>query len=319
MLKIIIRRLALTLWCLLACSIFLHLTAPHAQADGPQVKFTQPLVNGNAVGHPGTKVTITGSGFPANSTLNLYTTPNGDPAKCTANGDPAANGLAPFTTNPTVMVQGDSTFTLNTAWPDNAAMPTTAYYVCATTQATQATQGSQGLSSNTFTVAQAVSLSITPTSAAQGDQVTVNGANWLPPQQLNVSIIAAEGSPPIVSSVVTPGPDGTFSSILTIPANAGAGVYAVHVYATNETTMTATQNNILTVTQTAAATPTTAPSPTAAPTVQPTDTPTPTPSTTGSGGSTGGNVVTFLIYFLGGIGTLFILIGIIMFAVYART
>lgn len=309
MLKINIRRLVLTLWCLLACSIYLHLAAPYAQADGPQVKITQPTGNGVAVGHAKTKVTITGTGFPANSTLNLYTTPNGDPARCTANGDAGANGLVTFATNPTVTVQGDGSFTLNTTWPDNAANPTTAYYVCATTQ------GTQGFSSNTFTVAQAVSIAINPTSMAAGDQVTVNGGNWLPPQQLNVSIIAAEGSPPIASNVVTSGPDGTFSTILTVPANAGAGVYAIHVYATNEMSMTATQNNILTITQNAAATatPTTAPSPTAAATAQPTQAADPTPATT-TGSGMSASVVSFFIYFLGGIGTLFVLIGIIVFA-----
>ncbi len=312
MLKLIIRRLALTLWCLLACTIFLHLVAPQAKADGPQVKITQPSVNGNAIGHPGTKVTITGSGFPAGNTLNLYTTPNGDPGKCTVNGDPAANGLISFATNPTVMVQGDSTFTVTATWPDNAATSTTAYYVCA------ATQGVQGLSSNTFTVAQPVAINVTPTSVAQGDQVTVNGTNWLPPQQLNVSILAGDGSAPIASNVVMSGPDGTFSTILAIPGNAGAASYAVRVYATNETSMTATQNNALTVTQsaTAAPTPTVAPSPTATATTQPTETPTPSTATTGGSGSA--SMVTFFIYFLGGIGTLFVLIGVIVFIVYSH-
>jgi hypothetical protein len=314
LLKVIIRRLALTLWCLLACMIFLHLVALQAKADGTQVKITQPSVNGNPIGHPGTKVTISGSGFPAGSTLNLYTTPSGDPAKCTVNGDPAANGLTLFASNPTVMVQGDSTFSVDTTWPDNAAMPTTVYYICA------ATQGAQGLSSNTFTVAQPVAINVTPVNVVQGDQVTVNGANWLPPQQLNVSIIAGEGSPPIVSDVVTPGPDGTFSTILTIPGDAGAAPYAVRVYATNETSMTVTQNNALTVTQSTTATPTPTaapPTPTASAPTQTTGVPTSTPATTTTSGG-GASIVTFLIYFLGGIGTLFVLIGVIMFVVYSH-
>jgi hypothetical protein len=204
---------------------------------------------------------------------------------------------------------------VNTTWPDNAATPATAYYICA------ATQGAQGLSSNTFTVAQPVSINVNPSNVAPGDQVTVSGANWLPPQQLNVSITAGQGSAPIVSKVVMPGPDGTFSTILAIPSNAAAASYAVQVYATNENSMTITQNNALTVAQTttptATAAPTVSPSPTAVATTPPAESPTPTPPTATTGGNP--SLVTFLIYFLGGIGILFVLIGVITFIVYSQS
>jgi len=61
-------------------------------------------------------------------------------------------------------------------------------------------------------------------------------ASWLPPQQLNVSISAGEGSAHREQCRDTR-PDGSFSTILTIPGNAGAGTYTVRVYATNETSM----------------------------------------------------------------------------------
>jgi hypothetical protein len=288
---------AMALFFLLA---YLH-TLPAYAAGNAQITI-QPMV-----GRPGTQVQISGSGFSQDGTLRLFTTPN--PGKCSGNGSPASLGLLPFNTSPTVTVNNGA-FTLNTTWPGNAATPTTPYYICGIGP------GGQGpnfrtLSSNTFTIAQAVTITVNPTSAAPGDQVTITGANWLPPQQLNISVTPGGGGQAIATTSVNSDNNGNFSTTLTIPATAQPGTYTVQVVAANETTMTAT--NPLTVQNKATPTPTAGPSPTAAP--SPTVTASPTPA---NGGNTTGGPSNALFYVMGVIGVLLVIVGIALFVVYSR-
>jgi hypothetical protein len=290
---------ALVLFFLLA-----YLYAQPAHAAGNAQITIQP-----AMGRPGTQVQITGSGFPNDGTLRLFTTP--DPAKCTQAGSPASLGLLPFNTSPTVAVVNGA-FTINTTWPDNANTPTTPYYLCGVGP------GGQGpnfrtLSSNTFTIAQTVTVTINPTTAAPGDQVTITGANWLPPQPLNVSIVPGSGGQAIATAQVNSDNNGNFSVPLTIPATAQPGAYTVQVVAVNDAAMTATQTNALTVQNKATPTPTTAPSPTAAPSPTVMASPTPTNGGNSSGGSS--NVV---FYAMGFLGFLLVIGGIVLFVVYSR-
>jgi hypothetical protein len=271
----------------------------------------QLQITGTAQGRPGTQITLTGSNFDPNDTINLYFTTNGDQAKCRNNGDLAGNGLQPFDTNPTITAQNDGTFTQTVAWPNAANTPNTQYYVCGLSPNVHA------LSSNAFTVLQEsnATANVTPASVAPGSQVTVTGSQWLPPQVLTVSIANGDNMTPIVSQTVTPGQDGNFSVQLTIPQTAQAGTYNVLVVATSDANLKVTKQNVLTVTQatpTPAPTPTTAPTPTAAATT----TPSPTTGNTPTTGGGGGNGLTTLIYVLGGIGVMMVIIGIVMFAAY---
>ncbi len=291
---------AMGLFFLLA---WLHMLPAHV-AGNAQITIVQPMV-----GHPGTQVQISGSGFPQDGTLRLFTTPN--PGKCSGNGSPASLGLLPFNTSPTVAVNNGA-FTLNTTWPGNASIPATPYYICGIGP------GGQGpnfrtLSSNTFTVAQAVTVTVNPASVAPGDQVTITGANWLPPQQLSVTIEPGGGGQAIATTAVNSDNNGNFTITLTIPATAQPGAYSVRVVAVNEVTMTQTQANALTIQNKATPTPTTGPSPTAAPSSTVTTVPTPA-----SGSNTTGGPSNALFYVMGVIGVLLVIVGAALFVVYSR-
>jgi len=310
--KIDIKRLLLLLCYavgLLSTGVVLHsqeaLAAYNLQ---PQVMITQPSVSNAAVGgHAGTKVQIVGTGFaPIPTTVQLFTTTNSDPAHC----QPDDPNLNVFTTSPTAMTKG-AALSVDTTWPDNAAVPGSVYYVCVLSLTSQA------LSSNTFTAAQPVTINVSPTSVAQGAVVTVTGANWLPSQQLNVLITSGDNGPAIVSNVVNSDAAGNFTAMLTIPSNAHPMTYSVRVYAPNENTpaMTKLLSNAVTVTLAATPTPTVTPTPTPLPT---TPVATATPSG-GAGNGTGGITKnTFLLFTLGGLGILLVIVGVILFVMYSR-
>ncbi len=304
-------RLLLLFCCLVGFFIVIQWQTPLAHAAGPTVSITQPSVNGNAVGHVGTKIHIIGSGFIAGSgftpgtAVNLYTT--ADPAKCTATGFP---GLLPLTL-PTTTLQADGTFALDTTWPDNAAIATTNYYICVTTPA-GVTPMATALSTNTFTVAPLQTISIAPPNAAPGGQVSITGVNWLPPQMITVAIVPATGTGVIVSQNVNSDINGNFNAALTIPANTPPGTYSVSVIAENETTLQVVENNAITVAA-ATPTPTVAPTPTPSPHITATATPSTNTSNNGSGGGT------FLVFALAGAGVLLVIVGIILFVIYSRS
>lgn len=324
MFKVYIQRLILLFWCITGFLFLFAWQSPSAYAASPQLRITKPSVNGVAVGHAGTKIRLRGTGFAGGHTLNLYTTANGDPGNCTANGDPAAHGLVAFDTNPSVQVQDDGSFILDTTWPNSASQATTPYYVCAIDQNGQNQNQGQGqggqsqqhaLSQNTFTVAQPVAANLSSTNVNPGGQVTINGSNWLPPQQVTVNIIDDTNlsGEPLVSNTFTPHQDGTFNVTVTIPQNAKAATYTVQVVAVNEPTMKFSQGSALTIGQPATTTPTV----TASPTVTPTPAVTPTPTAGTTQGSTSG-AFTPLIYALGGVGIVLVVVGTILFIVFAK-
>lgn len=322
--KNFIHHLTILFSCIVGLFIIACVQLPSAYAAGvaalpgaaPQVTISLPG-GGPPVGHPGTKVHIAGTGFTPSTTAALYTTPTNDPAKCIVGADPAALGLKSFATKPTVDVQADGTFQVDTTWPNNAATATTPYYVCATAGASGSLGG---LSATSFTVAQPVALQVTPqspTTISPGSQVTISGTNWLPPQALTVAIVPPGAAGVVVSDHATPDANGNFSIMLTVPSTTAAGTYSVSVIADGEPTMKATLANAVTVSAspTPTATATAAPSPTAttAPTPTATTTPSAPPPTSGGGGG-----MTILIFALGGIGAVLIIVGIVLFAAYSR-
>lgn len=320
-----IQRVTIIFFCIAGLFILTYIQLPSAYAAGTitrpgvaQVTISLPG-GGPLVGHPGTKVHLEGTGFTPSVNAALYTTPTNDPAKCLSGADPAALGLTSFATKPTVAVQADGTFQVDTTWPNSAAIATTVYYVCAIAGPAQ-TPG--GLSANGFTVAQPVTIKVmpqSPTTVSPGSQVTISGANWLPPQALTVAIVPPGEAGVVVSDHVTSDANGNFSLMLTIPSTTGAGTYSVSVIADNEPTMKATLANAVTVAVAATPTPTATTAPTATATTAPTPTattPASTPPPTTNGGGGGG--MTILIFALGGIGTVLIVVGIVLFAAYSR-
>jgi hypothetical protein len=275
----------------------------------PTLILSEPTMdNTSPIGHPGTKVDITGQGFTPNSTISLYTTI--DPNQCKAGGE-----LTQFSSQPVETVQADGTFALYTTWPKNANRPGTAYYVCALSSNTA---GESAISGQTFSVAQKVTVSASTSSVNPGDSITLTGDNWFPPQQLQVNIVPSRGvgnaNNAIASTTATPDSNGHFSISLTIDSNAQPGQYVISVTAPNEPTLTNQPNNTSRITVTAQATPTPIPTPTPILTDTPTPTATPMPAGT-TGGSNGNGGVTILAFMLGGLGLLCVIVGGIMFAV----
>ncbi|GAC1502582.1 MAG: hypothetical protein NVS2B12_12220 [Ktedonobacteraceae bacterium] len=291
------------------------LETPTATATNATVTIMQPGANGGTMGgHAGARVQIVGNSFQPGSNVNIYTTP--DTTKCTADN---AGNLQAF--NPrTVTAKGDGTFLVNAKWPASSGQPGTSYYICAI----ESLIGTTTVSTTSFTVAQDVTVIATTSNVNPGDKVTITGSNWLPAQQLAVSITSNQGASSIVSGQTSSDANGNFSIGLAIPAGAPAGNYGVNVVAINEQSLSTYKDNVVTINASAQATPTVTvtPSPTAVPTAAATPAPTPTTGgntgTHNSGSGSGIAPLTLLILALGGLGTLLVLVGLIMFVSYGR-
>lgn len=315
-----IRRFFLACVLLLSFGMLSALQPARVQADAATVSIVQPMVQGKAIGHVGTKVSLQGSNFTPGGIVRLYTTLSADPGQCRSGN----SNLNVFSTNPTTTVKADGSFAVgdNTlvTWPSNAANAGQMYYICAIEQ----NKGGTALSSNTFTVANQVTINVSPTSVAAGSEFVVTGSNWFPPQPITVNVYAGnnEQAPLLSDTTHNANSDGTINITLTVPATAQAQSYSVHVFAQaqNEVNLTFTQNNVLTVTQTTptpqpAPSPTPQPTPTAAPSPTPAPTPTPTPADSGGGTPSMG---TILLFAIGGLGILLVIVGIILFVLYSR-
>jgi len=301
------------------------LTLPVVLAVGEQ--FT---ISGQTAGHSGTAFHITGTSFTPDGTYNLYATT--DIASCTT-GDPGTLGLQAF--SPATIIVTGGGFGLDLTWPVGINQPGT-YYLCLANTATVSL--TKTLSSNTFTLAAAPTLDITPNSVTPGQSVTLTGGNWLPVQQLNVSVVVGNsGAPSLVENAnVMPDLTGSFSIPLTIPNNAIPRSYAIRAYAVNDQGLNVVKNDSLTVVQQATPTPTPtiqpspSPTPTPTPTAQPSPSPTPTPTSASQAGNpdtpnppqTNGNTdnnLNLLIFSMVGLGILFVLIGAVIFAASTPT
>src|SRR5262249_18305002 len=145
---------------------------------------------------------------------------------------PGGSGLLPFTNAVTIDTSGTKNLTAIT-WPTSAEQAGTAYYVCALTNTSPPVAV---LSTQSFTVAQDVTVSLSSTTIQPGQSIIITGTNWLPVQKLLVQIAASGASDVLVSSEPTPDSAGNFSTTLTIPSNAPSGTYAVTVSAPKEQT-----------------------------------------------------------------------------------
>ncbi|QBD79190.1 hypothetical protein EPA93_25705 [Ktedonosporobacter rubrisoli] len=299
------------LFCCVAGSILFIAPAPVARAaQDAQVLITSPLINNVAVGHPGTKIQIKGTNFADDGDARLYTTPN--PEKCSS-GSGLSSSLKPLDTNPDVQITNGE-FQVDTTWPTNAATPSTPYYICVVGPGDG--NGHKAVSMNTFTVAQPVSLNVSPSTAAPGDQVTITGANWLPPQQVNVTV--GNGTNAAITQSVNSDNNGNFSMTITIPAGLQAQTYTVQASAANEQGTQASQNITIgqsTATPTAAASPTVA----ASPTPNMADATATATASSNSSASSSGGPSSLLLFVLGGAGVLLVIIGLILFVVYSRS
>jgi hypothetical protein len=299
-----------------------------AYADsGAQVSISMPN-NAPLVGHVGTRVNISGSNFPANATVNLFTTPAYSTNKCKASAlkSPSNYSLIPFASAPTTNTDGQGSFQISTTWPNNANQATTNYYICAITSSSsssnnsgssqQGTAAALSAKNDSFTVAQPVQLKVSAQTVQAGGTVTITGSGWLPPQELAVDIESSNGiltSTDVQASSID-SMTGNFSVSLTIPTTADPRDYDVKVYATNEPTMTQTLPAAITVSMAANATPQ------ATPTAQATAQAASTPAAVANSNSTSGvgSGTNLLAFALAGLGAILVIVGITVFVIYSR-
>ncbi len=294
------------------------LETPTATAANASVTITQPGGSSSTVsGHPGTKVQIAGTGFQPGSSINIYTT--SDTTQCMVANAPNLQAFTPRV----VKANGNGSFQINPQWPASSGQQGTTYYICAF----NAAAGTATVSTTAFTVAPEVTVESATPSANPGDKVTITGKNWLPAQQLAVSITSNQGANSIVSGqTVSNQLDGSFSIELTIPQGVQGGSYGVSVVAVNEQSLNTSRDNIITITAGSQATPTVTatPSPVATPTEEATATLAATPTAVASGGggtNTPGSGIpplTLLMFTLGALGIILVIVGLIMFVSYSR-
>ncbi len=306
------RRLILLFFCLATLIISASLSVSVAWAAGGQ--FT---LSGQTTGQGGTTFHITGTGFAPDGTYTLYATL--DTKKCTV-GDPGILGLLVFT--PATVTVSKGSFSQDLTWPMGITQ-TGKYSLCVANAA--AVSATKTLSSNAFTLV-AATLDVAPKSVQPGQSVTLIGTDWLPAQQLDVSIGSDSSAPLVEDPNMMPDSTGSFSVTMTIPENTTPSSYTIRAYAVNNQALSVVKERSLTVMQAS-------PTPTPTPTMQPSPTPTPTvaiqPSTTPTAATQLGNPDTSNPIQIGagsdnnlksdfcrmaGLGILLILIGTIIFA-----
>ena len=315
------KRLTLLIIVLTALAVTTSIIQPPAISRAAGAQLT---LSGQTTGRAGTTFHIDGSSLTPDGTYNLYATQ--DTTKCTI-GDPGTLGLQVFT--PATITVSGGALSQDLKWPGKLNQAGK-YFLCIVDAATL--NGAKTLSTNTFTVAPAATLDVTPNNIAAGQNVMITGTNWLPVQPLNVAVVVSNSDAPalVENTNVTPDTTGSFSISLLIPDNATARSYAVRAYAVNDQGLSVTKNDSLIVTQQATPTPTQQPSPTPTATTQaatpaPEQTPTPNtvapsnPDTTTPGQDTRNASLTLLIFGMAGLGILFVLIGAVIFAVSAQT
>jgi hypothetical protein len=181
-------------------------------------------------------------------------------------------------------------------------------------------QGERAVTSQPFTVAQALSATPSQSAVNPGDQVTITGANWVPQQQVEVNLISpANPDQPVATQMTNSDQQGNFTVTLDVSAAATPGQYSIQVAFANDPEGPQYQNDGA-ITINAAVTPTptvtATPSPTATSqaTSTPIATPTPPPSNSDNANTGGPSGTTILIFTLGGIGVLLVVVGLVMFA-----
>lgn len=253
----------------------------YAAGDGPIIHWDSSMIyggqnDGNPTGPVGENAIVHGANFLPDvqvSVILVQGNSNGNPSLC----------KAPVATVGTVTTSSSGTFLLGFTWPAQAGAINSKYSVCSVS-------GSSGLPASyrddgPFTVLSAghPTFSVSPSSVQAGSSVTVSGQNWVPPQQVTISIT---GSSQLLNETQTTSGlnSGTFSVSYTVPANAQAGSFAVNVTASSSVLRAGTQNLAISVPATPTPTPSATPSPT--PSVTPTGSATVTAAGTATAGGT---------------------------------
>lgn len=281
--------------------------------------------NGNPWGPVGEHAIVHGANFVPGVQLNIilaHGNSNGNPSVC----------KAPVATAGTVTTSATGTFLLSFIWPSQAGSVNSMYSICSVTTSGGVLVSNRDGGSFTVLSSGLPSFSVSPNSVQPGSAITISGQNWVPPQQVTISITG--GSQLLNETQNSSGLNsGTFSITYTVPASTQGGSYAVNVSASSVLSASS-QNLSVAVPATPTPTPTATATPTATDTVTPTGTAaitatagttnTPTGASSNSGptntGSSGGGPSLFILGILGAIALVLLTsIGLIVFMVMSRS
>lgn len=272
--------------------------------NGPCVGITNPIYDGKAEGPVGAHLTVEAANWPPSTTLTIW--PGLDAAACTGQPPKNAGTLS-------VDITGNATGTYD--WPLSANKVNQTYLLCASDGTILLSPTVQVNAPTSYTVLAdtPASVSVSPNTINEGENLTISGKNWLPAQSLTVMICegtpTCTSDPPVVVRSLNSNDDGTFSIQPLVPLGTRPGLYYVVVASGNGALTAPASGAAPNLSINALPTPT----PTATATPAPTPTPTP-PSTSGGKGGT-----TLLIVILGTLSLLFLIGGIVSMIIYARS
>jgi hypothetical protein len=272
--------------------------------NGPCVGITNPIYDGKAEGPVGAHLTVEAANWPPNTTLSIW--PGLDAAAC-ANQPPGdAKAL-------NVDITGTVTDTYD--WPLTENRVNQTYLLCASDGTIVPSPAVQVNAPTSYTVLadRPASVSVSPNTVNEGENITISGKNWLPAQSLTIMVCASTpactSDPPVIVRSLNSNADGTFSIQTIIPLGTRQSLYYVVVASGNGALTAPSSGSAPNLSINALPTPT----PTATATATPLPTPTPPPNTGGKGGTT------LLIVILGTLSLLFLIGGIVSMIIYVRS
>ncbi len=246
--------------------------------------------NGNPWGPVGENTIVHGANFDPKMQLRLVISPgdsNSNPAVCQQTG--ITTQVATVTTDST------GSFTQNFPWPSAAGQVNQAYSICSRRVSNNTIVSN--LDDGPFTVLSSSPplITLSASSVAAGNSITVAGQYWVPPQPVSVIIASCAdcGGAVLVANTGTTSAglnSGLFSVSIPIPTTAIAGNYVVDALTTTGLDANYTsgvKHLAITAAPTTppSPTPTLQPSPTLTPTAQASTTPVATVTTSGANGT----------------------------------
>ena len=222
--------LALLLVALLAVSLR---QVPPVQAAGgdPIIHWdTSMIYPGQNHGYPwgpvGENAIIHGANFPPDQQLRITVVPgnsNNDALICKQAG--VAVGIA--------TTSSSGTFDQAFAWPASAGQVNEQYSICSTRITDGSVASSQDDGPFTVLASNPPVIDISSNSVRAGGTITIRGHNWVPPQQVTITIAGCAACKPGSSEVTSASTNstglnsGSFSLAITIPTSTNPGKYVV--------------------------------------------------------------------------------------------
>lgn len=211
------------------------LTSPtaHAGGSGPIIHWDSSMIyvgqnNGYPWGPVGENTIVHGANFTANTNLRLVVSPgdsNNDATVC-------QQSLLTIVVG-TTTTDNTGGFTQNFAWPGAAGKVNQGYSICALLVSDNSTASSRDDGPFTVLTASPPVITLSKSSVAAGNTVTVSGQNWVPPQAVSINIAGCAACEPGNTEVTNVSVNstglnsGSFSKVITIPASTKPGNYVV--------------------------------------------------------------------------------------------